>query len=418
MKVLGIISEYNPFHTGHLYHIETSRRVSGATHVIAVMSGSAVQRGSFAFVDKWTRTQTALLGGVDLVVELPYTYAAQSAEYFAGGAVKILTATNTVDFLSFGSEADDLPALQKIAELLATEPANFKTQLRRFMDEGASFPSAREDAVSATLGEEFRSLIKEPNNILAVEYLKALLRTNSTIEPLTVKRAGAGYNSVDNQSYEHVSATYLRKLHAEGRDLAKAAAYLPYDPGVLTGQLAKMIAHPDEAIFKAYINKVLTTPLEELRRFPYMEAGLEFRLQKSAAQCSNLGEVVDYLSGKRLPRSRIRRLILNLLLGFHDKDLRDFSAPDFEPYLRVLGFNEKGQELLKEIKNQSEMPILTNTNTNITRLDPRQRRCFDFDCLATDLFSLYQEKELHCGQDFTKNPIIYDNIRGGIDGPN
>lgn len=408
MKVLAIISEYNPFHTGHLYHIMSSRKLSGATHVVAVMSGSAVQRGSFSFVDKWTRAQTALLSGVDLVVELPYAYAAQSAEYFAGGAVKVLNATNSVDVLSFGSEGGELPALRQIAELLAKEPPAFQAVLRQRVDEGTSFPIAREEAVGAILGPEYQALIKKPNNILAVEYLKALLRTNASITPLTVKRAGAGYNSVDNQGCEHVSATYLRKLHAESGDLAKAATYLPYDPRILTGQLAKMIDHPDEAIFKAYINKVLTTPLEELRRFSYMEAGLEFRLQKSAAQCTNLGEVVDYLSGKRLPRSRIRRLILNLLLGFYDEDLRDFNAPDFEPYLRVLGFNEKGQELLKEIKNQSEMPVITNTNTNITRLSPMQRHCIDYDCLATDLFSLYQDKEFHYGQDFTKNPVIID----------
>lgn len=216
MKIVGFITEYNPFHLGHKYHLETSKELSNATHSIAVMSGSFVQRGEPSLVDKWTKAKMAIDSGVDLVVELPFIYSTQSAELFAYGGVSILNSLNIVDYIAFGSENNDLTPLEKIATILIDEPIEFKVKLKEFLDKGYSYSTCRSYAVDYYIKSKnkddftpYKEILKQSNNILGIEYLKALYRLNSRIKPIIIKRQGHNYNDLQI-SNNIASATGIR----------------------------------------------------------------------------------------------------------------------------------------------------------------------------------------------------------------
>ena len=191
-SVLGIIGEYNPFHNGHMYHLNKSKEKASANYTVAIMSGNFVQRGAPAIVDKWTRAKMALLNGVDLVLELPCIYSISSAENFAMGAIKTLNALKIVDKIAFGCETDDITILEAFADTLTDEPAEFRSLLAHELSKGISFPKARENALLMYLNDirKYANVLSSPNNILAIEYLKALNLTNSSIFPFAVKRVG------------------------------------------------------------------------------------------------------------------------------------------------------------------------------------------------------------------------------------
>ncbi|MEG0377612.1 MAG: nucleotidyltransferase family protein, partial [Eubacterium sp.] len=266
MLIQAIICEYNPFHNGHAYQIKAGKTDTGSTHTLALMSGSIVQRGSFALSDKWLRAQTALLSGADLVCELPYAYAAQSAEYFAGGAIKILNALNCCDFLSFGSESGNLDSLRKIAGILAHEPPDFQKVLKDALNTGVSFPKARTIAFEALYGEHFSSYLREPNNILGIEYLKALLRTNSPITPVTIKRQGSGYHEQAIKTTT-ASASAIRKQIKAGLAAPEQALrpLLPYDPALLLDPLRENSCDWETSFTKALVSKIMSADLGSFR---------------------------------------------------------------------------------------------------------------------------------------------------------
>ncbi|WP_302822485.1 tRNA(Met) cytidine acetate ligase [Eubacterium callanderi] len=406
MQTQAIICEYNPFHNGHAYQIQAGKEAAGSTHTLALMSGSVVQRGTFAVTDKWLRARTALLSGADLVCELPFCYAAQSAEYFAAGAVKILNATGVCDTLCFGSEAGDLEALSAVAQSLAFETPAFREALKAFLGQGLAFPKARELAFKATHGEKSASYLREPNNILGIEYLKALRRTHSAIRPVTIKRQGNAYHDTQAQS-RYASATAIRQLlAAPGAGAQALKPLLPYDPALLLSYLKEARVPWEESYAKALLSQIHSQDLARFRTLPYMEKGLEFKLKKALGTSGSYDSIVDTLTSKRAPKSRIRRILMNLSMGFEARDLSRFAAPGFVPCLRVLGFNEKGRALLKAIRERDGLPVITNTRANITRLSPDQRACFDFDARATDLFSLFCEKQYRYHRDYTQNPVI------------
>ena len=197
-KVLGIIAEYNPFHNGHLYHLEQSKKETGSTYTVAIMSGNFTQRGNTSIIDKWSKAESALYCGIDLVLELPVLYSISSAENFADGAIKILDSLKVVDYLSFGAETNDIKILQQIAEVLYAEPRKYKTLLSHELKKGLSFPKARENALMMYLNDirRFTNVISAPNNILGIEYLKALLKYKSNIKPISIHRSSVGYNDL------------------------------------------------------------------------------------------------------------------------------------------------------------------------------------------------------------------------------
>ena len=367
---IGIIAEYNPFHAGHEYHIRKSREIAGNEPVIIVMSGDFVQRGDVALCDKFSRAEMALRCGADLVLELPIVYATQSAEHFARGAVALLRAMN-VDNTSFGCECDDLSVLTEVAEILKTEPDWFKQALIEKLSKGLSFPTAR----SRALGE-MGKVLETPNNILAIEYIKA-----GAPSPIAIKRHGADH---DGQPTDGIaSASFIRNT-------------LDYSfmPAVARGILGREIAlgkapntlEPLETAIIAFLRK--TTP-EYLAKIHDISEGLENRI-KQASSLSTLPQIIDAIKTKRYTHSRIRRVILNAFFGITTADV--MMPPT---YIRLLGSTERGRA---ELKN-SALPIVTKA---------ARAELSHFDVLATDIYSLlFKNPEYRiAGRDFTTSPII------------
>jgi predicted nucleotidyltransferase len=413
MKILGIISEYNPFHMGHAFQLQKAQAKVGSCGVMTLMSGSITQRGEFAIFNKWVRTQLALQSGIDLVCELPTVYACQSAEMFGRGGVEILNATGVCDILSFGSESGILSPLEEVAKLLVNESLEFKMILFKYLDTGVSFPKARELTVSELLGEELSRILKSPNNILAIEYLKALIEMKSTISPLTISRQGAGYHSMNDS--EFLSATRIRQIliksitEKKGLDnnLNALKNKLPYPVEKLIQPLNNYCLYGDERYLDTLRYAILEKDIDDLRNYPYISEGLEHKIRDALKIAKNMEELVNLITSKRIPKTRVKRLLVNRLLGIQSQDLEVVKQLSSAPYLRVLGFNLKGQEILKKIKKQGNIPIITNLKSNAKKLTVEQLKIINYDVRGTDLHNLFYEKSYHYHRDYTQGPIRY-----------
>jgi len=374
MKVLGIISEYNPFHNGHKYQIEQARLKTGADYVVIVMSGSFVQRGTAAICDKWARAKMALLGGADLIIELPIIYCMQSAEYFAKGAVEILNALGVVNYLSFGVENDNIRELTSIAGVLLDEPQNYKTALNNALSTGISFPSAREIALKKYIGID--NILGTPNNILAIEYIKALMRIVSKIEPVAVLRKGAMHDSIGDGNI--TSASHIRSLLLEnGIDSIKK--YVPeYVYEILEAEIEKGKAPVNiNSLETAIITRLRTISHKELSQIRDVTEGLENRIKQAANVCTTLDEIINFAKTKRYTHSRLRRIISNTLIGI-TKSTEDISPQ----YIRVLGMNENGRAILKIAKETVTLPIIIKT------ADAEENEMLNLDFTSTDIYTL------------------------------
>ncbi len=347
MATLGIICEYNPFHKGHEFHIEKAREITGADTVVALMSGNFVQRGDVAIFDKQARCESALKCGADLVLELPTIMAMSTAERFASSGVAILDALNSVDYLAFGAESDDLDSLKQIAKILATEDENYKTALSSYLSEGLPFATAREKALSSVFEGEV-NLISSSNNILAVEYLKALLKLNAKMEPVLIKREGADYNSSEVSSF--MSATGIRKLINEGSSLNG------FVPDALLPLYEKARVHSLLNMEKSIIANLCKISAEEIASLPDVSEGLHNKIKKAAMESDSFDALCDNIKSKRYAHSRIRRILLYSYLGITKEDM---IAPQ---YIKILGFNEKGQKLLNKAKQETNLPLVKNFN--------------------------------------------------------
>ncbi len=348
MKAVGIICEYNPFHMGHKYHIEKAKRLSGCDTVIAVMSGNFVQRGDAAVFDKAVRAKAALLNGVDLLIELPTHSSLSAAEHFAMSGVTVLNALPYVSHISFGAENDNIEKLTEIAQLLSEEPPEFKAQLSAFLSEGLPFALSRAKAVS-TLIPEGDEILSSPNNILAIEYLKAIIKTKSTLTPLAVLRQGSGYNSPDTGS-GFISATGARER------IKKGVGLNGYVPENLLDLYENARIHQIENMEGAIIANLCKMDLSDIAKIPDVSEGLENRIKKEAMRCGDFKTLCDSIKSKRYAHSRIRRILLCSYLGIAKEDLI------LPKYLKILDFNEKGREFLNKIKQETHLPLVKNFN--------------------------------------------------------
>lgn len=387
-QAAGIIAEYNPFHNGHLYHLQQTKEKTNLP-VIVIMSGSIMQRGEPALLDKWTRARLAVDNGADLVIELPAAFSLRSAQYFASGAVALLQACGCVSTLSCGTEnpATDFTALASAL----TSPECSKL-LQEKLQQGLSYAAASEQALQKLTGKKIQ--LNTPNDILALEYSKALLKT--AIKPIFIQRQHADYNDTAI-SGNIASATAIRQalLTGETSDIAQAVPAdvnqeliaLPYDFAFSRQRLWMLIS---------YRLRMLTP--QQIALSCQCSEGLE-NVLKRAESCTSLAEAVAECSGKRYPASRIRRLLLQLLLHH--------SAEDFaqaEPaYLRILAFNEQGRSLLKDIKKNSSLPLLTKLGHNPFRNQSKAfRQQLELDIAASDLLALLQQ--CPSGSDFLTSP--------------
>lgn len=350
MKTAAIICEYNPFHNGHKFHIEETKKQTGADAVVVIMSGNFVQRGEVAIFDKDLRAKAAIECGADLCLELPAVYSCASAEFFARGAVSTLSALGIIDFLSFGAEATSADQLLEIAHLLADEPCEFSKKLKDYTAKGVSYPVARAKAVEAVLGQSAAEILASPNNILGVEYCKALILENSAIMPFPIKRTGADHDSKES-SDNIASATLVRELILSGNSFSKFIPKTAYD----IFKDAKI--HSLKQLEKAILCELVKMPAEDLQKIADVGEGLENRVKAAALTSSSLDELIDSIKTKRYTHSRIRRIILSAFLGITAADRS--TAPQ---YIKILDHNEKGQGLISAAKKAATLPLVRNTS--------------------------------------------------------
>lgn len=398
MKVAGIVAEYNPFHTGHGFQMEQTRACLGEEcAVVAVMSGNWVQQADCAIADKWKRTRLALMGGADLVLELPTVWACSTAESFARGAVGILNACGVVDTLSFGSECGNVQGLKAVAACLDSQ--DYHARVSALAGEGTTFAACRQAAVSELLGEELGSLLSKPNNNLGVEYIRALTALGSKIEPMTVLRQGAEHNSV-GQTARFVSATQIRANLREGNWDA-AQRYLPAGGrAVLEGNAIDLPGL--ERVERAILARLRTMTAQDWARLPDSGGaeGLPQRLERVGKNCTSVQEFFEQAKTKRYTHARLSRLVLWAYLG-----LTAAHVPAVPPYIRVLGFNERGREVLRQMKERAALPILTKP-AHARELDGVGRALFALEARCTDLYDLCFERVPAPGREWTTDPAI------------
>ncbi len=375
MKITGVICEYNPFHSGHEYQLAAAREVSGADAVVCVMGGNFVQRGEPAVINKHARARMAARCGADLVAELPVPWAIASAERFAGGGVALLTAMGA-DCIAFGAEDPDIGALSRVAETLLTDSARQLTS--KHLLAGLSYAAARERAVRELTGDE-ADILKKPNNILAVEYLKAILRKGSDIVPVAIPRFGPGHDGGEEAGM--ASASRIRELLYSGGDLSQFMPEPALD--VLREELdaGRCPVRPG-ALEQAELYKLRTMSYEELAALPDCTEGLERRLMRAIRSEATLDGVLAAVKTKRYALSRLRRTLLAALLGVEAR--HQLGTP---PYIRVLAIGKRGREALRQIKADSELPIITKPAA-ARLLPPEAFEIFALEAAAGDIYSL------------------------------
>lgn len=376
MKAVGLVTEYNPFHNGHLYHLNKAMELTGADISVAVMSGDFVQRGEPAVLDKYTRTSMALNSGVNLVVELPVNYAVSSAESFAAGALKVLDYVKA-DSIAFGSESGDIERLSKLAHILCDNEDTLYKEISKYTANGISYAAARQKVVEKLTDKDTAAMLTSSNNILAVEYLKAIIKNNYAIKPYTVQRQGDSYNDTDIRS-EYASATALR----ENLKADNISEYIPVKAGLILSSNTNYI-YPDditEALFTRLLDIFFASNydknvfIENVMQYPDVSKEIAGRLYKSAMNMItrtvpqragskdngtfSFGSLCEHIKTKEVPLSRIKRALVRITLGLDKKHMEKYAN---EPYIRVLGFDKKGQEYLSYIRKTVEVPLITKT---------------------------------------------------------
>lgn len=394
MKVCGIIAEYNPFHNGHAYHIEKTKEVTNCDAIVAIMSGNFVQRGAPALFDKWTRTEMALKNGIDLVIELPTYYATSSAEFFAQGSVGLLDSLGIVDSLSFGAKTTDLDALRRVANVLYLEPNDYKIMLQNELKKGLSFPIARSNALKNFIKKEYDAkyiseILLDANNVLGIEYLKALMYNNSPIVPNIIQRKGEDYNST-NIVDGVCSATAIRKLLEKQeievlQDVMPKESFDILNTELLSGKQPMNIEKYEKEIFYI-LRRSLANDLFELAD---VSEGLENVLKKASNETTEIEKLIDMMKSKRYTRTRIQRILLHALLNITKDEVNNYK---YNPqYIRVLGFTKTGEKLLTQIYNKSNLPIVTSVSKFLKSANETGRRMIEKDILATNIYTLGYE---------------------------
>lgn len=394
MNITGLIVEYNPFHNGHIYHLQQSLEKTNADASIAVMSGNFIQRGEAALFDKFSRAKAAVESGVDLVVELPSIYASQSAELFAKGSVTLLNSLGCVNSICFGSEEGNVDILYLIAEILCLEPQEFKKKLSYYLAEGMLFPTARNKALFDYINssnflfedsfknmdlteERLNDILSSSNNILGIEYIKQLISLKSDIKPFTIGRVHSEYNS-EEISGNINSATAVRKKLHEIISLVDADNSSDVDslvdaiknstditnsiPEATLNMITSNIEKGFFPMYPEYFFETLITAIirdkKNLKSYFDISEGIENKIFKAALVAKDYDELLNLIKSKRYTMTRIKRCLNNILLGITKDDMEAAKKINYIPYVRMLAFNSKGREIIREIKKSSEIKII------------------------------------------------------------
>lgn len=386
MSVVGIVAEFNPLHNGHKFLLETAKKYGT---VVCVISGNFVQRGDTAIVEKGVRAQMALKCGADLVAELPVCYSMSTAQNFALGAVSILDALGC-DMLLFGSECGEVDILRKASSIL--ESQEFSQKLPLNLNGGITFAKARQ-ITAEQLGVE-KGILQGANNNLAIEYITACHNIGSKMQFKTVKRAGATHDSREIDE-KFVSASLLREKLLQN-DLEFAKKYIPKEiEYLIESGVFSNISNIENTI----LGVLRTKTKQELSELPDLSEGVQNKLFSAVKNATSLERLYDEIKVKRYTLARVRRLVLSAFLGVDNTMF--MKKP---PYLRVLGFNKKGEELIKQTKQNSKIPFVLRAN-EVENLSPEAKKVFELECKATDLYALSLNKPLKCGTEYTRNLI-------------
>ena len=411
MKTLGIVSEYNPFHNGHKYHIQTARQEFGAENIICIMSGSFVQRGEPAMFDKWSRAKMALLNGADLVIELPFVYSCQPAEIFSFGAINILNNLGIIDGICFGSELGSAVPLTQIAALLVNEPEDFSLLVKHHLKDGNTYPRS----ISLALGDYYQGheeinagIWENPNNILGIEYIKSMLLLKSPMVPYTIKRFANHYNDTEI-TQPIASATAVRQeLKAYGFSKRLQTSLPQQSLNIINDNFDKnrgpiyLDNYSDILLYRLRI-----MPAEQIKSYISVSEGLEHRIKKAAEKASCISELIEAIKTKRYTRAFIQRILCHILIDLNWEDTISFKQPGTPSYCRVLGFNDRGKQLLRSIKDNSPYPVI-NKVASFDTDEPLLRKIFEHDIKSTNIYNLAYSVSTYkkAGEDFMTSPVF------------
>lgn len=415
MKTSGVICEYNPLHNGHLHHLKTVRE-NGADAVVAVMSGNFMQRGDVAIMEKLVRANLAIKAGADLVIELPVIWSLSPADQFAAGGVTILDALQVVDEISFGCECSDIELLKTAAKVCRTCQTEYDDTIRLFTRQGHSYPAVLQDLVTRLAGPDVAAVLSHPNNTLAIAYLNSLSDINSRIKPFAVQRKGAAHDSLYAVSepavnvpaahaYEDTSlfasASYIRRCLDEGTDCHRMVPQASWKEITLAKKKGTFASLRNLESIILY--KLRTMEPEEIANIAEVGAqGLANRIYNARAATS-LDDLMDRLRTKRYPASRLRRILLHMLIGITKEDI--YSLP---PYGRILAFNNTGKKVLANSKGIRKIPF-ANSPSKLSNYSAAAKRCAFLESRATDIYQLARDTIGKAGSDYTKDIRLTEN---------
>ena len=385
MKISSLICEYNPFHNGHKYMLDNIRK-NGSDIIIACMSGNFTQRGDLAVFDKYSRTRTALENGVDLVIELPVTYACATAEKFAFGGVYILNSLGCINDIYFGSERGNIDSLKETADILLSPELSEK--IKYHLSLGNTFAKARQNAVSE-ISENSAGILKSPNNILGTEYIKALNKLNSPISPKTIQRIGSEHDStITIQNF--ASASLIRQMIYENN-----TDFFNYIPQKNIPEI-----HEISKLETAFLYKLRTMSVEDFSNLPDISEGLENRLYSAVKNSCSVESILQTVKTKRYTLSRSRRILLHAFLNISRKDC------DILPqYIKILGFNQNGKNILRIMRDTAKLPVIMRY-ADVKKLSPTAQYLYSLETRCDDIYALSSETPSKCGNNMTSNLII------------
>lgn len=404
MKTAGIIAEYNPFHNGHLYQLQKTREMTGADFVIIVMSGDFMQRGTPALFDKYLRCRAALLGGADLVIEMPVFGSLSSAADFADCGVSLLNQTGVTDFLSFGSECGDIEALKAQEASMDISREDVSAKIRDGVKSGKTWPQARADAFFALSDAQ---ALAAPNDILAVEYLRALKKFHSNIVPYTVPRCDDGYHS-ETVAGSFASATALRRAYLEGRNVDFERAVPAFLPGLLKDGGCVPVEFDDFSMLLS--EKLLTSPLERLKETASMPADLAAKLFRERLNFKKAGGLTAAAKDRQYTYTRVNRALMSVILGITKEETKAFKDMDSAPWLRILGFRRSAVPLLSEMKKKAGVPMISKVADAGGRLSGPALSLFEKHLKTAELYRLAAQLNHAAGRplpnEYTRPVII------------
>ena len=408
MKTYGIICEYNPFHNGHIYQIEETKRITGADHIVAVMSGNYVQRGDLALVDKFARAQVAVNHGVDLVIEIPVQYSLSSAEFFARCGVMTLKSLRCVDGISFGSECGSIEDLKMCADTV--DAVSTTDNIKPLLEQGMSYPEAISQLVAYQAGPLTAKLLDSPNNTLGIEYLRAIKALGiEDMDAVTVKRKGPAHDG-DAPVDGIASATYIRRLIDDGEDFSE---YVPEDmKAIIDDYDDKELLCWFENLERAILYRMRTISIPDLKTTAGVGQGLENRIFQAGHVACSLEQLISLIKTKRYPEARVRRIILNTLIGIKNEDIR--VAPVFG---RILALNDRGAEIIRMAGSLPEskfcFPFSTSYREVAKSPNKRIQRTMALNNLASDIYTMASRTSRPGGMDFTV-PVRLQKIEGFV----